>query len=74
MLQINADNADTLSQVLNRIESQNSTLCVAFEKTKELDRHGVPLADLQCNIETLLGSVMTILIMFLIAEIGRAHV
>ena len=54
--------------MLNRIESLNSTLCVAFEKTKELDRHGVPLADLKCNIEMLLGSVMTILIVSLIAD------
>ena len=54
--------------MLNRIESLNSTLGVAFEKTKELDRHGVPLADLKCNIETLFGSVMTIVIVFLIAD------
>ena len=54
--------------MLNRIENLNSTLGVAFEKTKELDRHGVPLADLKCNIETLFGSVMTIVIVFLIAD------
>ena len=54
--------------MLNRIEGLNSTLCVAVEKTKELDRHGVPLVDLKCNIEMLLGSVRTIAIVFLIAD------
>ena len=66
--QINVDNEDKFSQVLNQIEDLNSVLRVAIEKMKELDRHGVPLADLKCNIETLLGSVMTILIVFLIAD------
>ena len=54
--------------MLNRIEGLNSTLGVAFEMTKELDRHGVPLADLKGNIHTLIGSVETIVVVLWIAN------
>ena len=43
-------------------------LRTAFEKLKELNRHGIPLADLKGNIKTLIGSVEIIAVMFRIAD------
>ena len=57
ILQVSADNADTLSRLLDRIGSLCNVLLTAFEKLKESNRHGIPLADLKGNIQTLIGSV-----------------
>ena len=68
ILQLSADNADTLSRLLDRIGSLCNVLLTAFEKLKELNRHGVPLTDLKGNIQTLIGSVETIVVVLWIAN------
>ena len=68
ILQVSADNADTLSRLLDRIGSLCNVLQTAFEKLKELNRHGMLLEDLKGNIKTLIGSVETIVAMFRIAD------